>query len=76
VFASDADADEFATALGQAQQRLLGSRILAGLLAKQHVLDVIKNLSLARTGARVSYATSISIVDARLVLTAAADALH
>jgi len=76
VFSTEAEADELATALTQIQHRLLDSRILSSLLAKQHVLDVIKNLSLARTGARVSYATSISIADARAVLTATRDALH
>ncbi|HEY3805687.1 MAG TPA: hypothetical protein VGL61_23935 [Kofleriaceae bacterium] len=76
VFASEAEAAELASSIGQLQQSLLGSRLLSALLAKQHVLAVVKNLSVARAGARISYATSMSIADARAVLTAAKDALH
>jgi hypothetical protein len=76
VFANEADAAELAASIGQLQQSLLGSRLLSALLAKQHVLAVVKNLSVARAGARISYATSMSIADARAVLTAASGALH
>ena len=76
VFTTESDAAELTATLLQVQQRLLGNRILSSLLAKQHVLDVIKNLTLARTGARLSFATSISIADARAVLAVARDALH
>jgi hypothetical protein len=44
-------------------------------LRRQHALNVITGLSMQRTGARVSYATSISIADARAILSAAAQTL-
>jgi len=72
VFASEADAAEFVKLVEDVKQRVTDSRILSGLLKKQHALNVVTGLSLARTGARVSYATSVSIADARAMLTAAA----
>ena len=72
VFATEADAAEFVQLVEDVKQRVTDSRILSGLLKKQHALNVVTGLSLARTGARVSYATSISIADARAMLTAAA----
>jgi hypothetical protein len=75
VFASDADAIEFAQAVQEVQQRVVDSRILAGLLRRQHALAIVTGLSVARTGARVSYATSMSIADARALLAAAAATL-
>jgi hypothetical protein len=71
-FETDADAEEFEKAVKTARQRVEDSHLLAALLRKQHVLDVAKGLDIARTGDRVSYATSISIADARAVLAAAA----
>ena len=71
-FGSEADAQEFVQSVETAQQHVKDSHMLSALLRKQHVLDVVKGLSLARGGDRVSYATSISIVDARAVLAAAA----
>jgi hypothetical protein len=71
-FGSEADAAEFERAVKTAQQHVADSHVLAALLRKQHVLDVVKGLSLARGGDRVSYGTSISIADARAVFTAAA----
>ena len=53
-----------------ADSAITDSRILLGVLKQQHALNVITGLSLARTGARVSYATSISIADARAILAA------
>jgi hypothetical protein len=76
VFDSEADAAELETSIGKLQQRLLGSALLSPLLAKQHVLALVKNLSVARAGARISYATSISIADARAVLAAASAMLR
>ncbi|NVB81994.1 MAG: hypothetical protein HOV81_26670 [Kofleriaceae bacterium] len=72
VFGNEADASEFAQAVQDVQTRITDSRILSGLLRKQHALNMVTGLSLARTGARVSYATSISIADARALLAAAA----
>jgi hypothetical protein len=70
-FASEADATEFAASLATAQHRLVLIDQLSHVLANNHVLGLIQNLSLSRTGARVSYATSISIADGRAVLAAA-----
>ena len=75
VFATDADATEFVQTVQDAQQRIVDSHVLSALVARQHALNTIKGLSLARTGARVSYATSLSISDARAVLAAAAATL-
>jgi hypothetical protein len=70
-FASDADAAEFVTAATTAQQRIDGSRILQLAIGKP-AHRVIQNLSFSRTGPRVSYSTSISIADARVLMTIAA----
>ncbi|HEX4455630.1 MAG TPA: hypothetical protein VH143_32440 [Kofleriaceae bacterium] len=75
-FASEADAAEFAASLATAQHRLVLIDQLSHVLANNHVLGLIQNLSLSRTGARVSYATSISIADGRAVLAAARDSLQ
>jgi hypothetical protein len=71
-FASEADAAEVVTALEAARQRVVDSHVLSALLRRQHVLDIVKGLSLSRTEARVSYGTSISIADARALMAAAA----
>ncbi|HEY5921685.1 MAG TPA: hypothetical protein VIV11_08435 [Kofleriaceae bacterium] len=75
VFGSEADAKEFVQSAEDMQTRVTDSRIFSGLLKKQHVFHAIKGLSLARSGARVSYATSVSIADARALLAAAAATL-
>lgn len=75
VFAKDADAAEFAQSLQEVQQRIVDSRVLSALLRRQHALNVVTGLSIARTGARVSYATSMSIADARAIMAAAAATL-
>jgi hypothetical protein len=76
VFANEADAIEFTKTVQDVQTRITDSRILSGLLKKQHALNAITGLSLARAGVRVSYATSISIADARALLAAAAQTLE
>jgi hypothetical protein len=70
VFASDADAEEVERALLDVQHRIVGSFVISTLLKRQHVLNLVTGLSVARTGARVSYATSVSIGDARALLAA------
>jgi hypothetical protein len=75
-FASEADAAEFVRVAQQAQQRIADSLVLSAVLRSQHVLNAIAGLSLTRTGDRVSYATSVSIADARAVLAAAAATLE
>ena len=76
VFASEAAAAELVQTLTDVQTRITDSHLLSAVLRKQHVLNVVAGLSLARTGARVSYATSISIADARAILAGAAQALR
>jgi hypothetical protein len=71
-FASEDDAIEFEKAVGDVKQRIGDSHLLSALLRRQHVLDVVKGLDIARAGDRISYATSISVADARAVLAAAA----
>jgi hypothetical protein len=75
VFAKEADAKEFAQAITDVQQRITDSRVFSALLRRQHALNVVTGLSLQRTGARVSYATSMSIADARALMAAAAATL-
>ncbi len=71
-FATEADAAEVVAALEGARQRVVDSHVMSALLRREHLLDIVKGMSLSRTGARVSYATSLSIADARMLLAAAA----
>lgn len=73
-FASDAAAAEFVAAAEAARQRITDSRLLQAAIGKP-AARVIANLSFARTGPRVSYATSISIADMRAIMSAAAQQL-
>ncbi|HUS32987.1 MAG TPA: hypothetical protein VMZ53_31005 [Kofleriaceae bacterium] len=68
VFATEADATEFAQTAKDIQQRINDSRFLSGILKKQHAYNAVAGLSVAQSGARVSYATSLSIADARAVM--------
>jgi hypothetical protein len=52
------------------------SRLLSGLLKKQHAYNAVAGLSVARGGVRVSYATSLSIADARAVMAVMAQTLQ
>jgi hypothetical protein len=73
-FTSDASAASFITAAESAKQRIADSRALQLAMGKP-VARVIANLRFARTGPRVSYTTSISIADARMILAVAAQQL-
>jgi len=73
-FASDAAAAEFVTAAEGARQRIADSRLLQAAIGKP-AARVIANLSFARTGPRVSYATSISIADMRAIMAVGAQQL-
>jgi len=73
-FASDDDAAELVAAVQRAQQRIADSRLIQRVIGKA-TARVIANLAFARSGPRVSYATSISIADARAILAAAAQQL-
>lgn len=75
VFTNEADAKEFEASVTAVRQRVLDSRILSGLLKKQHALNLVQNFALARTEARVSYSTSMSIADAHAIMAAAAATL-
>ena len=73
-FTSDKAATEFIAAAEMARQRIADSRALQLAVGKP-VARVIANLRFARTGPRVSYTTSISIADARMILAVAAQQL-
>ena len=70
-FASDAEATELIASVQRIQQRIADSHAIQLVLGKP-IAHVIANLAFARTGPRVSYATSISIADARAILAATA----
>lgn len=70
-FPGDRAAAEFVTAAEAARQRIADSRLLQAAVGKP-AARVITNLSFARSGPRVSYATSISIADMRAILAVAA----
>jgi hypothetical protein len=76
VFANEADATEFVTTVEQVKERVTDSRLLSGLLKKQHAYNAVAGLSVARGGVRVSYATSLSIADARAVMAVMAQTLE
>jgi hypothetical protein len=71
-FGSEADAAEIVHAVADVQRRVANSHLLSMLLRRQHLLDAVAGLSVQQSGDRVSYATSMSIVDARAVLALAA----
>jgi len=73
-FASDADAAELIASVQRVQQRIAGSYLIQRVVGKP-LVHVIANLAFARSGPRVSYATSISIADARAILAATAQQL-
>jgi hypothetical protein len=70
-FATDADAGEFVASVQHIQHSVADSRAIQLLLGKP-IARVIAALAFARNGPRVSYATSISIADARAILAFAA----
>ncbi len=73
-FATAAAATEFVTAAQAIQERVANSTLHQRILGKAGV-RVLANLSLSRSGPRVSYATSISIADARQLLALTAQQL-
>lgn len=72
-FATDKEATEFIT-VAESAKKIAESRAFQLALGKP-VANVLRNLSFAQTGGRVSYATSISIADARALLSVAAQQL-
>jgi hypothetical protein len=75
VFDNEADATEFESTAKAVQERITDSRVLSGLLRRQHALNLVTGLSVLRSGVRVSYATSLSIADARALLAVTAATL-
>ena len=71
-FATDADAQEMATSLTTIHDTVVASHLLQSVLRRTHLLNLIVGLSAVRTGRRVSYATSVSIADARELMAVAA----
>jgi hypothetical protein len=74
-FASEQEATEFCTSLESVKQRVIDTKVLSEPLRRQHLLNALTGLSVQRAGVRVSYATSISIADARALMAAAAATL-
>ncbi|HMG23624.1 MAG TPA: hypothetical protein VK607_19955, partial [Kofleriaceae bacterium] len=70
-FASEADASELLASVQQMQKRIGESRAIQ-LVIGVPIAHVIASLAFARNGVRVSYASAISIADARAILAAAA----
>ena len=68
-FASDADAAEFVASIDRLRQRVADSRAIQLVIGKP-IARAVGNLAFARAGPRVSYATSLSIADARALLAA------
>ncbi|HET9627056.1 MAG TPA: hypothetical protein VFP84_37110, partial [Kofleriaceae bacterium] len=66
-FASEAEAAELIATVQKVQHTVVDSIALRFAIGKP-IVRVIGNLAFARNGVRVSYATSISIADARAIL--------
>jgi hypothetical protein len=66
-FATEADAIAFVEQAEAAQTTVLGSTIFRAALKRSNAYNAIKGLTLKRRDRRVSYATSISTADARVV---------
>ncbi len=73
-FGSEKDAKEFIAAAETVRDRVGDSTAIQLVIGKP-LARVVKNLSFARTGGRVSYATSVSIADARAILAVTAQQL-
>ncbi len=73
-FLTEKEAVEFIGAAEAVRDRVGDSTAIQMVIGKP-LARVVKNLSFARTGGRVSYATSISIADARAILAVVAQQL-
>ncbi|MEZ4364544.1 MAG: hypothetical protein R3B48_30485 [Kofleriaceae bacterium] len=71
-FASEAEAEEFTVSVETVLRSVRESEWLRAALKRGHALNAILGLSVKRTGARVAYATSISIADTEAFLALAA----
>lgn len=70
-FATEADATEAIETVKKLQRRVADSRAIQLVIGKP-IAHVVASLAFAQTGPRVSYATSMSIADARALLAFAA----
>ncbi|MCX5747358.1 MAG: hypothetical protein NT062_33245, partial [Proteobacteria bacterium] len=73
-FKTDAEATGFLASITTVKERIADSRALQMVVGKP-IVHLLENLSFQRTGARLSYATSLSIADARALLAVAAQQL-
>jgi hypothetical protein len=71
-FATEADAIEMAASLTSVHDQVMDSALLQAVMRRTSALNLVKGLSVVRTGRRVSYATSLSIADGRALMAAAA----
>jgi hypothetical protein len=74
-FNTEAEANTFLTAITAVKERIADSRALQMVIGKP-VVHLLDNLSFAKNGVRLSYATSLSIADARALLDVAAQQLE
>ena len=74
--ATEAEAEELATAIETMRQRVADSSLLQAMLKRGHALNAVLGLTVQRTGTRVAYATSLSIKDAQIFLQLAGDSLE
>jgi outer membrane biosynthesis protein TonB len=68
LFDSEAQAERFIAAFGKAQAEATTAPLGKALLARFHLYHALNGLSFKRNGTKVSYATSISVADARGLL--------
>ena len=73
-FKTPKEAEELVTLVEGVKQRVADSRAIQLVIGKP-LARVVANLSFSRTGHRVSYATSISVADARAILSMIAQQL-
>jgi outer membrane biosynthesis protein TonB len=72
LFDSADQAERFIAAFGKAQAEVTTTPLGKALLGRFHVYHALRGLSFKRNGAKVAYATSISVADARGLLDSAA----
>src|SRR5262249_31592568 len=69
-FGTEDEAKTFVESVDAAKQAALDTALIKAILTRANAINAVTGLSLARTGRRVSYATSISIADARTLFAA------
>jgi hypothetical protein len=71
-FKHESQAQAFITQVQTVQSRILGGASMYEKLVGKAAINMTKNFQFARTGARVSYTTSMSIADMRALFAVAA----